>query len=200
VISQRIEAVYDRIAAEYAASDGKMLPSLVERGTLFLSSIGPGARVLDVGCGAGRDMAWMEAQGFHVTGVDLSTGMLDQARRLVQGKLLHMDMSHLAFPPASFEGIWCNASLLHIPKAQAPEVLGQMHRVLIPGGWLYFSLQEGDGERWEVTRFGVERFFARYVSEEAEALLSQTGFSVDKRYQDQTGLRPWLNFLARATN
>jgi len=75
-----------------------------------------------------------------------------------------------------------------------------MHRVLILEAGFYLGIQEGDGERWEVTRFGVERFFARYTSEEAEALLTQTGFSIDERHQDKTGPRLWLNFLARATD
>lgn len=195
MIRQRIEAAYDQIAAAYAAADGNMQPNLIERGTRFLASIGPGARVLDIGCGAGRDMAWMEAHGFHITGVDLSAGMLAQARTIVQGELIQMDMGQLDFHPASFEGIWCNASLLHIPKAQVPAVLQQMRRVLVPTGKLHLSIQEGSGEKWEVTRFGVERFFARYTPEEMEELLSQNGFSIDEYYLDESGPRRWLNFL-----
>ncbi len=73
-----------------------------------------------------------------------------------------------------------------------------MHRVLVPGGTLHLGLQEGEGEKWEVTRFDVERFFVRYTLEEAETLLTQTGFSLDERHQDTTGPRHWLNFLAKA--
>ena len=198
MIRQRMEAAYDRVAAQYAEQNAIMPPLLVEAATRFLTRLEPGANILDAGCGDGRHMAWMEAQGLHATGIDISTGMLAQARLHVRGELLQMDMCHLTFPSASFAGIWCCASLLHIPKAQAPEVLRQMHRVLIPGGILHLGLQEGEGEKWEVTRFDVERFFARYTLEEAETLLTQAGFSVDERHRDTTGPRHWLNLLARA--
>ncbi len=197
---QRIEAAYDHIAAEYAALS-QMPPNLVEMATRFLGRLGLGARVLDIGCGDGLHMTWMEGRGFQATGIDLSAGMLEQARaRGVRGELLQMDMCHLTLPPASFEGVWCCASLLHVPKAQAPLALEQMRCVLVPGGTLYLGLQKGSGEKWEVTRFaGVERFFARYTPEEAEELLAQAGFSVDECHQDEAGPgRSWLNILATA--
>lgn len=197
---QRLEAAYDHVAAQYAEQNAIMPPLLVELAAHFLARLEPGEHILDAGCGDGRHMAWMEAHGLQVTGIDISTGMLAQARALVRGELLQMDMCHLTFPPASFAGIWCCASLLHIPKAQAAEALREMHRVLIPGGMLHLGLQEGEGEQWEVTRFDVERFFARYTLEEAEALLTQTGFAIDERHHDTTGPRHWLNFLARTVS
>ncbi len=197
---QRMEAAYDRVAAQYAEQNAIMSPQLVERATRFLAHLEPGAHILDAGCGDGRHMAWMEAHGLQVTGIDISSGMLAQARALVRGELLQMDMCQLTFPPASFAGVWCSASLLHIPKAQAPEALREIHRVLIPGGTLNLGLQEGEGERWEVTRFDVERFFARYTLEEAETLLTQAGFAIDERHRDTTGPRHWLNFLARTVS
>jgi ubiquinone/menaquinone biosynthesis C-methylase UbiE len=175
-----------------------MPPLLVKLATRFLARLEAGAKVLDIGCGDGKHMAWMESHGLHVTGIDISTGMLAQARTIVRGELLKMDMCHLTFPPASFAGIWCSASLLHLPKAQAPDALRQMHRILTPEGTLFLGLQEGEGEGWQVTRFGVERFFARYTSEEVETLLSQTNFSLNEYHRDATGPRPWLNFFARA--
>ena len=73
-------------------------------GERFLGYLAKGARLLDVGCGSGRDMAWMEAQGFRTVGIDLSSGMLAQARKLARGEVRHMDMCHLTFPDTSFEG------------------------------------------------------------------------------------------------
>lgn len=192
---QRIAAAYDSIAEKYAASDDQMPPALIARCRDFLSSLKSSARILDAGCGAGRDMAWMESQGFHVIGIDLSTGMLAQARKIVKGELIHMDFSHLTFPASSFDAIWCNASLLHIPKSQMSDTLTQMHNLLIPGGHLYLGLQEGEGEQWQVTRFGVERFFARYSPPEIEAILSQTGFAIQHFHHDTTGPQSWLNIL-----
>jgi ubiquinone/menaquinone biosynthesis C-methylase UbiE len=145
-------------------------------------------------------MAWMEAQGFHVTGIDLSNEMLTQARMRVQGELLHQDMCHLTFPPASFEGIWCCSAFFHLPKTKATTALNQMQQVLVPGGILYLSLLEGQDETWkEESRFaGVKRFFAHYTSEEFETLLAQANFSLIEYSRDMAdSAHTWLNFLTR---
>src|SRR5260370_30557962 len=102
-LREQVEAAYDQIADRYAALTAAMPARVVELGTGFLSHLPSTARVLDVGCGPGYHMAWMEAQGFHVTGIDLSNEMLTQARMRVRGELGQMDMCQLTFPPASFE-------------------------------------------------------------------------------------------------
>jgi ubiquinone/menaquinone biosynthesis C-methylase UbiE len=189
VTGERIGAAYDTIAAEYAERTGRMLPEHLELGRDFLAPVPPPARLLEVGCGAGRDMAWFESQGANVVGVDLSPGMLRQARGRVRGELLEMDMLGLGFPDGSFEGVWCMATLLHLPKADAPRALGEMRRVLAPGGALALSLQRGEGEMWETVAYGhrVERFFARYSADEAERLLGAAGFGVVLRRETGPG-------------
>lgn len=197
MVARRTSAAYDRIAADYAARNAAMPPNLLDVGARFLARAGPGRHVLDVGCGAGRDMAWLEAQGAEVIGVDLSTGMLAQAQPSVRGRLLRMTMRHLAFRSGHFAGVWCMASLLHLPKAEAPGVLAEIRRVLTPGGVLALGLQEGTGEGWEHGPYpDVERFFARYTAEEAETLLTAARFDVLERRRDDTGARRWRTFLA----
>jgi ubiquinone/menaquinone biosynthesis C-methylase UbiE len=201
MISQRIAEAYDRIANDFARINAAMPDTLADCGHRFLSLIGPDARVLDVGCGAGRDKAWMEAQGTHVTGVDLSVGMLAQAHRRVRGELLQGDMRRLPFPNGAFAGVWCMAALLHLSKADAPAALAEMRCVLAPCGVLRLSLQEGEGETWEQVPYrgeAVERFFARYAHDEARALLQHAGFAILESSTGEAGDRRWLQFLARA--
>jgi ubiquinone/menaquinone biosynthesis C-methylase UbiE len=197
-LNERMQEAYDRIAPEYTAQYGAPAPVVVDWGMRFLSLVGPGARTLDVGCGPGQYMAWMESRGMAVVGIDLSTGMLAQAKTKVRGGLVQMDMRRLAFPDGSFHGIWCIASLLHLPKAEAPLALEEMWRVLVPGGALLLSIGEGEGEGWEDNRyFGtVQRFFARYRQGEAERMLAKAGFAVLDRGRNQSPLRIWLQFLA----
>lgn len=109
-----------------------------------------------------------------------------------------MDMRHLTFPDGTFQGVWCLASLLHLPKAEAPIALREMWRVLARGGALLLSVQEGEGEGWEDNRYfgNVHRFFARYSQGELERMLSEVGFAVLDRGRNESPLRMWLQFLA----
>jgi ubiquinone/menaquinone biosynthesis C-methylase UbiE len=207
-ISQRMAAAYDRVAAEFAEKNAIMPPGYLEIGPRFLALVRSGRAVLDVGCGAGRDLAWLAERGASVVGGDRSAGMLAQARQLVRanqhgpGRLLQLDMRGLPFGGAVFGGVWCSASLLHLPKADAPGALAEMYRVLTPGGPLLLGIQEGDSEGWEPSPYDVpvERFFARYRQDEAEAMLGAAGFEILERRTDVAPNRRWLTFLAaRAT-
>ena len=189
---------YDAIAPAYAERNAAMPAVLVDLGHRVLGLAGSRPRILDVGCGAGRDAAWLERRGARVTGIDLSQGMLAEARARVRGDLARMDMRRLAFPDRCFDAAWCMASLLHLPKADAPEALSEVRRVLRPGGVLALGLQEGAGEGWEPVPYrpDVERFFARYGAAEAGAALVRSGFAVLDRGREEGGSRRWLRFLA----
>jgi ubiquinone/menaquinone biosynthesis C-methylase UbiE len=192
-----MQTVYDRIAEEFADVNANMPPELIIAAEQFLSTIKPGALILDLGCGAGRDMAWFESQGATVVGSDLSAGMLAQARLRAQGGLAQTDMRRLPFRTGCFQGVWCCGAFLHLSKADAPHALAEMHRVLVPGGTLFLSVQEGMGEGWErTTRYGepVERFLARYRAEETTALLVDGGFAIRDHTAESAGSRHWLNF------
>lgn len=197
--SDRTVAAYDQIAALYAKRNAAMPEDLATLATRFLELVRQGAKILDVGCGAGRDMAWMEARGARVTGVDLSAGMLAEARRQVRGALLQMDMRRLNFPDARFGGVWCTASLLHLPKREAPGALREMRRVLVPHGILFLCIQEGAGEGWESAPYdvAVDRFFARYRMEETNDTLSRAGFVILACHRTDAGSRRWLQILAK---
>lgn len=195
-------AAYDRIASDYARINAAMPPAVEQNAACFLALLPPAPRILDVGCGTGRDMAWFEEHGAIVTGIDLSPGMLAEARTRVRGELLCTDMRAMALSSAHFHGVWCSASLLHLPKAEASQALAEMRRVLVPGGILFLAVQEGTGEGWERVPYieveTVERLFSRYSSDEAENLLRQTGFAVRERGYGDSGKRQWLHFLAES--
>ena len=87
---------------------------------------------------------YVEAHNLSVTGLDLSTGMLAYARSQVHGGLCAMNMCNLGFQDEYFDGAWCCAALLHLPKAQAPRALREIHRVMKSNGILVLSIQEGD--------------------------------------------------------
>ena len=148
-IAKRVQAVYDRIATKYATAHKDMPLELVELAQDIFRRMGTGAQIIDIGCGHGRDMAWFESRGMAVTGIDISFGMLSQARPLVSGRLFQMDMRQLAFPDAQFQMAWCCGSILHIPKFEVSVVLKEFSRILSPGGTLVLTIQEGEGESWD---------------------------------------------------
>ena len=172
--------------------------------------------VLDAGCGAGRDARQLATYGLPVLGVDLSQGMLDEAgertaRRLPTGSVRYalMDMRRLELPDSCCRGVWCSASLLHVPRKSAPRAVGELARVARRGAPLVVFLKrlnEGeDPERLEPYPVpglvNMPRYYAYYTADEARSLLENAGLAVldvalvpDARLPETPG---WVTLLAR---
>jgi SAM-dependent methyltransferase len=200
---ERTRAAYDRIAAAYVARNtGPPAPDVVAFVDRFVAMLPSGAAVLDLGCGPAHETAWLRRRGLRAVGGDLSSEMLARARDFTDGPLVQLDMRALPFAAASFAAVWCIASLLHLPKGEAPGVLSEVHRVLAPGGVLALAVQEGEGERWDGGYVeGVERFFARYTAAEMTGVLAAAGFAVgatESVVATGSATRTWLRFLARS--
>lgn len=164
-------AVYDRIAARFDRLNAEMPDSLVGLGSRVLAALPQHPLILDVGCGPGRDMAWFEARGASMTGIDISMEMLARARKRTRGTLAQMDMRHLDFGDASYDAVWAIASLLHIPKANAPTVVSEFRRVAKGRGVVAVAVKRGAGEGWVQHPEG-QRYFAYYEPAELESLLA----------------------------
>jgi ADP-ribose pyrophosphatase YjhB (NUDIX family)/ubiquinone/menaquinone biosynthesis C-methylase UbiE len=200
-------ASYDTVAKNFA--DRWFDLRLEEQMSRFAGRLGPGARVLDVGCGPGRDAAWLAELGYDAGGVDLSFGMLQEGRaRGVDVPLIQADMRHLPFRKGSFDGLWVCASLLHIPKEQVGEVLRELSRVVYPGH-MYVAVKRGEGRpsdahsdgtaEWVEDDEGRRFFFAYYHPAEIQLLLERNGFQVldCRETPDLSGRsQPWINVLA----
>jgi SAM-dependent methyltransferase len=162
----------------------------------FASHLKPHARVLDLGCGAGRDIALLRQRGFEVAGLDRSQGMLREAQRRVGGDLLGGDMRQLPFANASLDGVWLCATLLHLPRAAALPALEEIWRVLCKRGVLYVSVQCGEGERWSHSE-GGPRFFTYYRLEELQKLARQAGYKLPEVWLNALVQDSWIHLIAR---
>ncbi len=127
---RRNRTAYDQMAGRFSERNAEMLPYVSEAADRLLEALRLAGRadqlVLDLGCGAGRDAAWLEDRGARIVGADLSRGMLSEARKRVRGPLCQLDMRCLPYPDQTFAAVWCQAALLHLPKALAPAALSEV--------------------------------------------------------------------------
>ena len=185
VVKRTIES-YDAIAERYCKRT--MIPEvrefehqLLDRFLAMIDAERP--RILDIGCGDGRDTAYLREKGAGVIGIDLSEGMLAVARREhPECTFLKMDMRRLEFPDRSFHGVWASGCIYHLPKRELPQAFREVRRILKPGGIFSFNFKRGEGEGMEEepkSFGGYPRYFAYYSVEEIERLLNQTGFKLE---------------------
>lgn len=190
-------AAYDAFAETFAERTAAMPGELAALGEDVLSRYEAPPHVLDVGCGPGWDMAWFEARGATVVGVDVSARMLELARGRCAGELAQMDMRALALPDAAFDAVWAMASLLHLPKADAALALAEFRRVVRPDGIVVVGVKAGSGERWEQVGEAPRRLFARYEPDELRGALEVAGLVVEtvEQVTSERGER-WLHAVA----
>ncbi|UYM57729.1 class I SAM-dependent methyltransferase [Leclercia adecarboxylata] len=112
----------------------------------FTKHLAPGARVLDAGCGSGRDAKAFLKMGYQVEAFDASSAMVDLAREHTGLPVQLMTFADVEWKE-KFDGIWCCASLLHVPAVELPGVMRRLADALKPGGVWYVSFKYGKGER-----------------------------------------------------
>ena len=143
----------------------------------FVSGL-KGRKILDAGCGTGRDVGEFIKRGLLAEGLDYSAENIRLSRRKYPGVVFHEgDLMKMNLPDNGYDGLWCCASLLHIKKQDAPGVLNEFRRVLKPGGKLFISVKEGAGEKMVSDEAG-ERFFSFYRAGELKGKVSEAGFRV----------------------
>lgn len=143
----------------------------------FLSALPSGAATLDLGCGAGWAAAEMARRGHTVTAVDGSAGMVEEARRRTGLDVKQMRFDELDAVDA-FDGVFASFSLLHAPRADAPDLLNRVWRALKPGGVLFVGVKsrpDATGEH----RDRLGRFYTHYERTDLETLLRSAGFALD---------------------
>ena len=149
-------------------------------------------RILDFGCGPGRDLRTFSALGHQACGLDGCPRFVEMARSDSGCEVWLQDFLALELPPEQFDGIFANAVLFHIPSQALPRVLRQLHATLKPGGVLFSSNPRGDNqEGWNGDRYGAYYDLANW-----RTLLTAAGFVELEHYYRPTGLpreqQPWL--------
>lgn len=149
-------------------------------------------RILDFGCGPGRDLKTFTRLGHSPVGVDGSAEFVAMARADSGCEVWHQNFLALDLPPAHFDGVFANATLFHVPLSELPRVLKALHATLKPRGVLFSSNPRGDNrEGWNGRRYGAYHDFDSW-----KRYLTDTGFVELEHYYRPAGLpreqQPWL--------
>lgn len=186
---------YNANAQAFAASTVSVDFSATQR--RFAQLLPPGGRILDFGCGSGRDSKFFLQEGFDVTATDGSAELCRLARELTGLPVRHELFQDFA-ETNTYDGIWACASILHLPKAELAGVLAKMVAALKPGGVIYTSFKYGD---FEGTRNG--RYFTDFTEEGFRSFMQPIEGIRIEDWWVSADVRPgrgderWLNLLLR---
>jgi len=177
---------YDQVADEYVRRIFEELRhkpldrQLLDRFAASVRDVGPAC---DMGCGPGHVARYLHEHGVQVCGVDLSPAMVERARGLTPGvEFRRGDMLALDAPDGAWAGIAAFYSIIHIHRDDMARALGELRRVLRPGGLLLLTFHIGDDtihlNEWWGQKVCVDFFFFR--SEEVAGYLRATGFEIEE--------------------
>jgi len=139
----RANDYYQKNAQEFFQQTLKVDMELLR--SRFLAHVPNGGKILDAGCGSGRDAKAFLDSGYHVKAFDAAPTLAGLAESYTGLKVDVLSFQNLAFDK-KFDAVWACASILHVPLVDLPDVFLRMFRSLKPGGVLYASFKYGSGE------------------------------------------------------
>ncbi|KSV60516.1 class I SAM-dependent methyltransferase [Acetivibrio ethanolgignens] len=157
----------------------------------------PGKRVLDFGCGSGRDTKYFINAGFEVVAIDGSEELCKSASAYTGIQVKHMLFQDLD-EMERYDGVWACSSILHLPKDELRIVFSKMSNALSSNGIIYTSFKYGN---FEGERNG--RFFTDFTLELFKDFISDVKDIVIEEYWITGDVRPgredekWLNLILR---
>lgn len=138
----------------------------------FLSYVPAGGRILDAGCGSGRDSKVFMEAGYDVVSFDASEEMCKRASEYIGREVKNMRFEEMSFAN-EFDGIWACASLLHVAFEKLLEIVKKLHEALRTNGALYASFKYGEG-----TKIRGDRVFSDFTEESVIPLFENAGFKI----------------------
>ncbi len=189
-------AYYNKHAKEFY--DRTIYTDLTNNYKKFLKYLPEKSHILDAGCGVGRDAKYFSDQGYIVTAFDASEAMVKLATQETKLPVLLSTFSEMNFQQA-FDGVWAQASLLHIPYKETKNVYRKIHQALKPGGVFYGSYKQGqdympteERDFWNMNKESIKPYFEDLFE------VIEIWEEVDTRSKlapSRTGL--WLNFIVK---
>lgn len=174
---RKTRKVYNEIAEDYAAKKAGLYS---EKELLkFTGLLLPDSRILSAGCGSGRDAAYFDHKGFRSVGLDISENLLTIGTEQHPNiPFILGDMRSAPFGNESFDGVWAHESLHHLERDDMLPALGELNRVLRPGGVLFILTRKGVGDVTikEAMSSEQEREYTLLLPDELDGMLTHSGF------------------------
>lgn len=164
----------------------------------FLQALS-GKKILDFGCGSGRDTKYFMESGLDVTAIDGSQKLCKRASEYTGIQVKHMMFQDLDEVDC-YDGIWACSSILHLPKDELKAVFNKMGRALKPNGIIYTSFKYGDFEGERNGRFFTDfnlEIFKDFIKDVKDILIEEAWITGDVRPGREE--EKWLNLLLRKT-
>jgi SAM-dependent methyltransferase len=147
---------------------------------LVLEQLPCAARVLELGCGVGLPTTLALAQRFQVTGIDLSARHVALAQQNVPtATFVQADMAELSFSPASFDAVVAFYSIIHVPRAEQPDLLCAIATWLKPGGLFVAAMGSTDVEaQFSPDWLGAQMYWSHFDSQTNQRLIQESGLQI----------------------
>jgi 2-polyprenyl-3-methyl-5-hydroxy-6-metoxy-1,4-benzoquinol methylase len=157
-------------------------------------------KILDLGCGPGRDLIAFQEMGYEVTGLDATPAFVEMAKQTAGCEVWQQSFLSLELPSNNFEGIFANASLIHVPSAEMLGVLKHLNYALSDRGVLLMSMVRGDREGFSERPTGY-RYVTGWEYESLKPKLEAAKFQILHHYYRPQGVAiaecSWLVMVAR---
>ena len=188
---------FNKFAEQYA--DITFLNILQYELNRFISLIPREGKVLDLGCGGGRDVQYFADFKLEAVGIDASIKLIDEAKKRVNGNFEVMDMRNLTFKDEEFNGVWAQDAISYVTKEDVINVLKHISRILKKEGVFFISVRKGSDEILILhEKLGKnEVMVGFYEINELEALLREAGFEIMNTYIQDGNDFTWINIFAK---
>ena len=167
---------------------------------IFLDYLKIGQKILDLGCGSGRDSRAFTELGFNVISIDGSQAICREASKIIGKEVICSRFEDIMYEN-EFDGIWASASLLHVKRETLPKTLKILSKALKKNGYLYASFKYGNSERVD-----GERYFNDYTENNIDSLFNVYNdfkclkwFITEDVRMDRKGEK-WINVITQKQN